>query len=372
MKVMTIVGTRPELIKMSEIIKKFDKATDHIFVHTGQNYDYQLNEVFYKDLGLRKPDYFLECGGGTLAETVGKVMVEVERVLVKEKPDAVVILGDTNSALAGIIVKRMKIPLFHLEAGNRCFDDNVPEEINRRILDHISDVNLVYTENQRLYLRDEGVAKDRMFIMGSPMKEILSKHITDIKASDIRISLGLEDYPPAMSPSREYFLVSIHRDENVEIKKNLDELLLTIDAINDKYKLPIIVTTHPRLRNKLTDVQLSRPGINFHVPFGFLEYNNLQMGAKCVISDSGTIAEESSILGFPAVTIRNAIERPEAFDAGSILMSGVDKDNILKCIEIASAPTTIPSDYATDNCSERVLKIVLSFTPYINKYVWKK
>lgn len=363
MKTMTIVGTRPELIKMSEIIKKLDQYTEHVFVHTGQNYDYELNEIFYADLGLRKPDHFLECGGGTLAETVGKVMVETERVLLKEKPDAVVILGDTNSALAGIIAKRMKIPLFHLEAGNRCFDDNVPEEINRRILDHISDVNLVYTENQRLYLRDEGIAKDRLFVMGSPMKEILTAHFPKIVDSKILETLDLEP--------NQYFLASIHRDENVESPERLQTLLDTLVLAAMDYDLPIIVTTHPRLRKKIDDAILHEK-IRFCKPFGFLDYNKLQMNAKCVISDSGTIAEESSILGFPAVTIRNAIERPEAFDAGSILMSGVDKENILKCVELASTPSTMPNDYSTVNCSDRVVKIILSFTPYVNRYVWHK
>lgn len=363
MKVMTILGTRPELIKLSEIIKKLDKHTDHVFVHTGQNYDYELSEIFYGDLELRKPDYFLECGGGSLAETIAKVLVEAEKVLLKEKPDAVVILGDTNSAMAGIIAKRMKIPLFHLEAGNRSFDDNVPEEINRRLLDHISDVNLVYTGNQRAYLRDEGIAKDRIFIMGSPMKEVLTKHISKINESEVLEELGLE--------AQQYFLVSLHRDENTEIKANLIELLSTLTAIRDRYKLPIIVSTHPRLRKKLEGAAIP-DGIRFLKPFGFLDYNKLQANAKCVISDSGTVPEESALWGFPAITIRNAIERPEAIDAGSILMTGVNKENILKCLEVVEKPTTIPADYSTDNCSERVLKVVLGFTPYVNRYVWHK
>lgn len=366
MKVMTVVGTRPELIKLSEIIKKLDQYTDHVFVHTGQNYDYELNEIFYADLGLRKPDHFLSVGGGSLGETVGKVMVETEKVLILEKPDAVVILGDTNSALAGVIAKRMKIPLFHLEAGNRCFDDNVPEEINRRILDHIADVNLVYTNNQRLYLRDEGIAKDRLFVMGSPMKEILHTHFKQIVESDVLERLKIE--------RNQYFLVSIHRDENVESKENLAELLRSLEALYLEHGLPIIVTTHPRLRKALDKYKVERVAldIRYEKPFGYLDYNKLQMNAKCVVSDSGTIAEESSILGFPAVTIRNAIERPEAFDVGSILMSGVEKENILKCVELASTPYMMPDDYAVNNCSERVVKIILSFVPYVNRYVWKK
>lgn len=366
MKVLSLVGTRPELIKMSEIIKKLDSYTDHVFVHTGQNYDYELNDIFYNDLELRKPDYFLGVGGGSLGETIATVLTETERVLLKEKPDAVVILGDTNSALGGIIAKRLKIPLFHLEAGNRCFDDNVPEEINRRILDHIADVNLVYTQNQRLYLRDEGIAKDRLFVMGSPMKEILTKHKNSIESSKVLKTLKLKP--------NEYFLVSIHRDENVENQKNMIQLLGTLEVISVSYKLPLIVSTHPRLKKKLKEIYIQgkKTDIHFHKPFGFLDYNKLQMNAKCVISDSGTIAEESAILGFPAITIRNAHERPEATDAGSLQMTGVDKENILKCLEIASAPTMIPFDYGVDNCSDRVLKIILGYVGYVNRVVWRK
>jgi len=358
MKTMSIVGTRPELIKMSEIIKKLDEYTDHIFVHTGQNYDYELNEIFYEDLKLRKPDYYLEAAGDSLAQTIANVLVKAEEVLLKEKPDAVVILGDTNSALAGIIAKRLKIPLFHLEAGNRCFDDNVPEEINRRILDHISDVNLVYTQSQRLYLRDEGIAKDRLFVMGSPMKEVLSK--LALRYNDVLEDLGIE--------VQKYYLVSIHRDENVEIAGNFNELMRTLTAIYVKYQLPIVVSTHPRLRAKLTG-NLPK-GIEFMPPFGFNDYIFLQKHARCVISDSGTIAEESSILGFPAITIRNAIERPEAIDVGSILMTGVNQTDILNCLDIVSPPRAIPPDYDVDNCSERVLRVILGYTPYIRRYVW--
>lgn len=349
MKVMTILGTRPELIKLSEIIKKLDKYTEHVFVHTGQNHDYELNEIFYEDLGLRKPDYWLDCATRGLAGTVAQILIKTEEILLKEKPDAVVILGDTNSALAGIIAKRMKIPLFHLEAGNRCFDDNVPEEINRRILDHISDVNLVYTQGQRLYLRDEGIAKDRIFVMGSPMKEVLARQ-------------------PWNDSYERYYLVSIHRDENVEIAKNLEILVDTIREIAKK--APVKVSTHPRLKKKLGDLKI--PNVEFHKPYGFNEYINLQRNAICVISDSGTIAEESSILKFPAITIRNAIERAEAIDVGSILMTGVDKQNILNCLEIVQPPTTCPPDYDVDNCSDRVLKVILAYTGYVNRVVWRK
>jgi UDP-N-acetylglucosamine 2-epimerase (non-hydrolysing) len=346
---MSIVGTRPEIIKMSEIVKKLDKYTDHIFIHTGQNYDYELNEIFYKDLDLRHPDHVLQTAGDSLAETVGNILFEVEKMLDLYEPDAVVILGDTNSALSGIIAKRKKIPLFHLEAGNRCFDDNVPEEINRRILDHISDVNMVYNEGQRAYLRDEGIAKDRIFVMGSPMKEVLSKQ-----------ELTYTDNP--------YYLVSIHRDENTEIPENLNILIDTLGELAKR--APVLVSTHPRLRSKIDGLAI--PHVTFHKPFGFKEYLNLQRNAICVISDSGTIAEEASILGFPAITIRNAHERAEATDYGSILMSGVDKKSILSCLDIVRPSATIPPGYEVDNCSDRVLNVIIGYTPYVNKYVWHK
>jgi UDP-N-acetylglucosamine 2-epimerase len=363
MKVLTLLGTRPEIIKLSSIMKKLDKTVDHITVHTGQNYDYELNEIFYKDLELRKPDYYLGVGGGTLAETIGKILVETEKVLVKEKPDAIVILGDTNSALGGIIAKRMKIPIFHLEAGNRCFDLNVPEEINRMILDHIGDVNMAYSENSRRYLLAEGAPKDRTFIMGSPMKEIFNEYLPKVQDSEVLGELGLTDY----------FLVSIHRDENTEIYENFITLIDTLNAIIDKYNLPIVVTTHPRFKKKLEkhNIQLN-PKIMLCKPFGFFDYVKLQLNARCVITDSGTIAEESSILKFPAVTIRNAVERPEAVDAGSLLITGVDKESILRCIDLAKAPTVTPEAYSVDNCSDRVLNVVLGYTPYVNKYVWHK
>ena len=358
MKVLTLLGTRPELIKMSEIIKKLDEYTNHVFVHTGQNYAYELNEIFYEDLGLRKPDYFLDAGGGSLAETIAKVLVETEKVLIKEKPDAVVVLGDTNSAMGAIIAKRMKIPFFHLEAGNRCFDQNVPEEINRIMMDHIADVNMVYSENSRRYLLDEGVAKDRIFKMGSPMKEVLSNHMASILSD--KIPLGLDP--------QSYYLVNIHRDENTEIPKNLRILLSTLKEIAKK--APVIVSTHPRLQKKLGDLKIDN--IQFLPPFGFYDYIRLQIGAKCVISDSGTIAEESTLLRFPAITIRNAVERPEAVDVGGLLITGVNKENILRCLKLAKMPTETPPDWDVDNCSERVLNVILGYTPYVNKYVWHK
>lgn len=369
MKVMTVVGTRPEIIKLSEIIKKLDKHTDHVFVHTGQNYDYELGEIFYSDLGLRKPDYQLEWRGNDLGAQLANNFYEIQPVLEKEKPDAVVILGDTNSAIAaGYLAKRMKIPLFHLEAGNRCFDENVPEEINRRIMDHIADVNLVYTQGQRLYLRDEGIAKDRVFIMGSPMKEVLSKARP---TSNILSTIGLEI--PELQQFTEFFLVSLHRDENTNIRENLLTIVDTLMAIADKYNLPILVSGHPRFVKTLESegIVLDKR-ITVLKPLGYNDYIHLQTRAKCVISDSGTIAEESAILKFPAITVRNAIERAEAIDVGSILMTGVDKDSILKCLEVVERPTSIPAEYDVDNCSDRVLKVILGYTPYVNKYVYGK
>lgn len=365
MKVMSIVGTRPEIIKMSAIIKKFDEHLDHIFVHTGQNYDYELNEIFYKDLMLRKPDHFLNVAGDSLGETLGAIFFEVEKVLKLHEPDAVVILGDTNSALGGFIAKRMKIPLFHLEAGNRCFDENVPEEINRKVMDHIADVNMVYSENSRRYLLDEGVAKERIFLMGSPIKEVIMDNIIEIQTSTAITDLGLTD--------DDYFLVSLHRDENTEIKENLDALADTLNELVNRYETPVILSTHPRLRKKIDAGEfVLDERIKIMKPFGFFDYLKLQMGARCVISDSGTIAEESAILGFPAVTIRNAIERPEALDAGSLIMSGVDKKDVFRAIGLSGTPTEVPQEYDIDNTSERVLRIVTGYTPYVNRYVWRK
>lgn len=370
MKVLSVVGTRPELIKLSMVLKKLDDAVDkHVFVHTGQNFDYELNEIFYKDLGLRKPDYFLNVAGTSLGDTIGNVFKKVEEVLVKEKPDAVVILGDTNSALAGIMAKRLKIPLFHLEAGNRCFDDNVPEEINRRILDHIADVNMVYSENQRLYLLSEGISKDRLFVSGSPMREVYDNLKFEVSSEEV-----LEKYEVEAG---EYLLVSLHRDENMEIEKNFNQVMHLMNALAKKYNLPVIVSTHPRTRKKMEAKELVEPIhslVKYHKPFGFCEFLILQQNAKCVISDSGTIAEESAILNFPAITIRNAIERPEALDVGSIIMSGLQDDDVFRCVDTAIKQNTkkVPSAYSVDNFSERVINIILGYTSYVNRVVWKK
>lgn len=366
MKVVSVLGTRPELIKMSEIIKKLDNRTEHVLVHTGQNHAPELRDVFFDELDLGKPTYSLDVAGETLGVTLANIMAQVEEVLDKEKPDAVVILGDTNSGLAGILAKRKKIPFFHLEAGNRCFDDNVPEEINRRLLDHIADVNMVYTQNQRLYLMSEGIAKDRIFVMGSPMREVIEHNLPKINKSDVVGRLGLKD--------GKYFLASIHRDENTTIPKNFNELIESLNLIAFKYGLPIVLSAHPRTEPLLKSATLHKL-IQLHKPFGFIDYMKLQAKSACVLSDSGTIAEESSIIGFPAITIRNTFERIEAVDAGTITLTGADRKSILSCVEAALTGFHVypaPPDYLVPNCSERVLKAVLGYTSYVNRYVWQK
>ena len=335
MKVMTILGTRPELIKLSEIIKKLDKHTRHVFVHTNQNYDYDLSEIFYDDLGLRKPDYNLYM------ENIPDMLSKIEPIIDKEKPDAVAILGDTNSSLCGYIAKRKKIPLFHLEAGNRCFDDNVPEEVNRRIIDHIADINLVYTEHARRNLLNEGIKADRIYLMGSPMMEVLNQY--DIKLVDWG----------------KYYLVSIHRDENVENKDNLDAIVKSINKLAMSHN--VYLSCHPHLAKKKPKF---RKNVNVHKPFGFEKYLTLQRNALCVISDSGTLAEESALLGFPAVTVRDAMERPEAIDRGSMIKAS--PKNILECVKIAGNPPIV-LDYLTYNCSDRVLKVILGYTDFVRR-----
>lgn len=360
---MSIVGTRPDLIKMSEIIKKLDKHTQHVLVHTGQNYDKQLADVFYDDLNLRRPDYHLGVATDQLGKTIGKILEETEKALRAEEPEAVVILGDTNSALAGYMAKRLKIPFFHLEAGNRSFDDNVPEEINRRILDHIADVNLVYTENARRYLLSEGIAKDRIFLMGSPMHEVLKAHMVRITKNRILKELNLKP--------KQYYLVSTHRDENIEIPQNFVNLIHGVNILAETTKSTIVMPLHPRTFAKLAETKIGlHRRIITHEPFGFLDYCKLQTSAACVISDSGTIAEESALLNFPAVTIRNAIERPEAIDAGSIILAQPNGTSLMTAVSVARAPDSIPDDYLVENCSERVLRVVLGYTGYVNRYVW--
>lgn len=362
LKVMTILGTRPEIIRLSRVMERLDRYTDHIIVHTGQNWDYELNEVFFEDLGVRKPDHFLGVGGGTLGETLGGILSQTEKVLAEERPGAVLILGDTNSAISAIMARRMKIPVYHMEAGNRSFDRNVPEETNRRLVDHIADFNLVYTEHARRHLLAEGLEHRRINLTGSPMREVLEHYRPRIEASDVLDRLALKP--------REYFIVSLHREENVDSPARLTILVDTLNEIAETYGYPVIVSTHPRTRKRLDALGLAFHGnVQDARPFGFHDYNHLQMHAFCAISDSGTIAEEASILGFPAITPRDAIERPEGLDVGCVIMTGLDKGTILSGIEAitqgfseraaAGLPQPVPADYCITNTAERVVNLVL-------------
>jgi UDP-N-acetylglucosamine 2-epimerase (non-hydrolysing) len=356
---MTILGTRPEIIRLSRVMALLNETVDHIIVHTGQNYDYELNEIFFKELKVKKPDYFLGIDCSTLGSIYGNILISVEKVLIKERPDAVLILGDTNSSIAGIIAKRMKIPIYHMEAGNRCFDFNVPEEINRRIIDHISDFNLVYTEQARRNLIAEGIPSRRIYLTGSPMKEVLEAHSAEIRRSTILKKLKLK--------KDNYFVVSIHREENVEIGGHLSKLLSSIDALCEKYEIPAIVSTHPRTRKKIEKMKNLKTHlhIQFLKPFGFINYVCLQKNAFCVISDSGTISEESAILSFPAITVRNAIERPEAMDSGSIILTGLDNETIMNAVEFVTTEknhniaSDIPFEYKIADTSKRVVKLII-------------
>jgi len=367
MKVITVLGTRPEIIRLSCVMKMLDKHVDHKILHTGQNYDYELNEIFFKDLEVRKPDYFMNVDTSSLGHVYGGILIKAEEIFRAEKPDAVLILGDTNSSISGIIAKRMKIPIFHMEAGNRCFDLNVPEEINRRIIDHISDFNLVYTEHARRHLLSEGLPHRRIYVTGSPMKEVLLSNMDRINKSKALEELNLE--------KQKYFLVSMHREENVDRRESLTDLLKAFDWLHREYKYPVIVSTHPRTRNRMEKLEkVEYDGIRFMKPFGFLDYVNLQMNAACVLSDSGTICEESSILNFPAVTIRNAIERPEAMDTGSIIVTGLDSEIILTSVKMQMAEDVlakdmfVPYDYRIDNTSHRVVKLILGIAKLSN--IW--
>jgi UDP-N-acetylglucosamine 2-epimerase (non-hydrolysing) len=373
MKVMTIVGTRPEIIKLSRVIAELDRHVEHVLVHTGQNYDYELNEVFFHDLGVRKPDYFLEAAGETATQTIGNVIAKTDALLEAVAPDALLVLGDTNSCLAVIAAKRRKIPIFHMEAGNRCFDQRVPEEINRKIADHTSDINLVFSEHARRYLLAEGIRPETVIKTGSPMKEVLDYYRPQIEGSDVLSRLELE-------PGR-FFVVSAHREENVDSPDNFADLLASLNAIAAHYGLPVIVSTHPRTRKRLEalDVQKMNPLIRFLKPLGFFDYVNLQKHARCVISDSGTITEESSILSFPAITIRQAHERPEGMDEGTLIMCGLKAVNVLQAIDVTVAhyeqgerPFRLLPDYDTVNVSRKVLKVILSYTDYVNRTVWHK
>ena len=359
LKVMTIVGTRPEIIRLSRTMTLLDEFTNHIIVHTGQNYDYELNEIFFKELELRKPDYFFNVNTSTLGAVVGDIIKKSEEVLKKEMPDALLVLGDTNSCLSAYMAKRMHIPIFHMEAGNRCFDFNVPEEINRRIIDHIADFNLVYTEHARRHLLSEGLPHRRIYLTGSPMKEVLEYYLPKIKSSKVNERLALK--------AKSYFVVSVHREENVDNPENLKKILDVLKSLSKKYKFPVIVSTHPRTRKRLEELTINKDDekIKFLKPFGFLDYVNLQMNAACTISDSGTISEESAILSFPAISIRESMERPEAQDAGTIILTGFNIEIVLQSIDAVIKEDklkhfdTIPEDYLIPNTSWRVLKLIL-------------
>lgn len=373
MKVMTLVGTRPEIIKLCRVIDELDRCTEHILVHTGQNYDYELNEIFFSELGIRKPDYILDAAGENAAHTIGNVIARTDNLLSKVCPDAFLLLGDTNSCLSAIAAKRRKIPIFHMEAGNRCFDQRVPEEINRKIIDHISDINLTYTEHARRYLLAEGLKPETIIKTGSPMKEVLNYYKKQIDASDILGRLELK--------AAAYFVVSAHREENIDSDNNFSDLMATLKAIAEKYDLPLIVSTHPRTRHRMGSLGIHELDhrIQFLKPLGFLDYVKLQMHARCVVSDSGTITEESSILSFPAVTIRQAHERPEGMDEGTLIMCGLKADRVYEAIDVATShyananrPFNIVSDYEAENVSKKVVRIVMSYTDYVNRTVWFK
>ena len=376
LKVMTVIGTRPEIIRLSEVIKKCDKYFDQVLVHTGQNYDYTLNQIFFEDLGLRQPDYYLDAVGSDLGETIGNIIAKSYKLMTEVKPDAFLVLGDTNSALAAISAKRLKVPIFHMEAGNRCFDENLPEETNRRIVDHIADVNLCYSEHARRYLNAEGTAKERTYVTGSPMAEVLSANMEKIMASNVLEKLGLE--------KGKYILLSAHREENIDNEKNFFALMEAVNQMAETYQMPIIYSTHPRSK-KFIELR----NFKFHSlvrslePFGFSDYNHLQMNAFCVVSDSGTLPEESSYFNakghpFPAVCIRTSTERPEAIDKGNFILGSITTDYVLQAVDMATAMNDagdfgveVPN-YADENVSTKVVKIIQSYTGIVNKMVWRK
>ena len=373
LKVMTIVGTRPELIKMSRVIAELDQHVNHLLVHTGQNYDYELNGLFFEDLDIRKPDYFLEAIGDNAAQTIARVIEKSDVILEKEKPDAVLLYGDTNSCLAVIAAKRRKIPVFHMEAGNRCFDQRVPEELNRKVLDHLSDINLVLTEHARRYLIAEGIPPETIIKTGSHMQEVLEYYMPQIEKSDILNKLDLK--------SNEFFIVSAHREENIDSPQNMQDMIQTLNVLAQEYKLPVIVSTHPRTKKKLDSMKLEmlEPLVLFLKPFGFCDYIKLQMEALCIVSDSGTISEESSLLNLPAIMIRNAHERPEGMDVGAVIMSGLKKDRVLQAVKVIIAQHDktkrvmhAVTDYEGGPVSKQILRIVLSYIDYVNRTVWSK
>lgn len=371
LRLMTIVGTRPEIIKMSSIIKKCDQYFDHILVHTGQNYDYELNEVFFKELGLREPDYYLGVVGSNLGETMGNVIAKSYDLMAKTQPDALIVLGDTNSCLSVISAKRLHIPIFHMEAGNRCFDENLPEEINRRIVDVTSDVNLCYTEHARRYLNSSAVPKERTYVVGSPMAEVLSTYINEISSSKVLEELGLE--------KNKYILLSAHREENIDNENNFMALMNAVNAMAETYQIPIIYSTHPRSRKFIEKRKFKfHPLVRTLKPFGFYDYNHLQQNAFCVVSDSGTVPEEASYFKFPAVSVRTSTERPEALDKGIFTIGSITTEQVLQAVNIATGMNengdlgiTVP-DYADENVSVKVVKIIQSYTGIVNKMVWRK
>lgn len=371
LKLMTILGTRPEIIRLSEIIKKADKYFEHILVHTGQNWDYTLNKVFFDDLELREPDYYLDSVGNNLGETIGNIISKSYEILEKEKPDALLLLGDTNSALSAIAAKRLKVPIFHMEAGNRCFDQNLPEEINRKIVDHISDINLPYTENSRRYLLAEGLRKEHIFVTGSPMTEVLEINKEKIENSDILERLNLK--------LNKYILLSTHREENVDKEETFNNLIESINEVAEVYKLPIIFSVHPRTQKKLKERKIKFNSLVQEMkPFGFFDYCNLQKNSFCVLSDSGTLSEESAILEFPAISIRTSTERPEVIDKGNIILAGIKKDEVLSSLEIATEmfktdnKKVKPYDYLDNNISDKVIKVIRSYTDIVDRVIWGK
>lgn len=371
LKLMTIIGTRPEIIRLSAVMKCADKYFDHIIVHTGQNYDYTLNQVFFEDLELRAPDYYLESVGSDLGETMGNIIAKSYQVMVKEKPDAVLLLGDTNSALSAISAKRLKIPIFHMEAGNRCWDWNVSEMINRKIVDHISDINLPYTEHSRRYLISEGIDGKTVFVTGSPMREVLEEYKDKINASDVLSRLGLEE--------GKFFLVSAHREENIDNEENFMSLMTAINDIAEKYQMPVIYSTHPRSMKFIEKRNFKfHPLVQNLKPFGFMDYNKLQKTSYCVLSDSGTLSEESAMLGFSGVLLRTSTERPEVLDKGSVVIGGIKTIDVERAIELAvsmrenNEPYVMAEDYADTNVSVKVVKLVQSYTHIVNKTIWLK
>jgi len=370
LKVMTVVGTRPEIIRLSRVIVRLDQETDHILVHTGQNYDFELNEIFFQELEIRKPDFFLNAAGKTPCETIGNVICRTDEILAKVHPDALLVLGDTNSCLAAYPAKRHKVPVFHMEAGNRCFDDRVPEEINRRLIDHIADINMPYSDIAREYLLREGIPADRIIKTGSPMYEVLNYYMDKIKASDVLKRLCLQE--------RGFFLISSHREENIEDEQQFSGLVRILRGLSNTFKKPVIVSTHPRTRKKLVASAVKLPPqVNLLKPLGFLDYVKLQMNASAVLSDSGTITEESSILNFPALNIRQTHERPEGMEEGAVMITGMNWQRVEQGLKILGSQKRgetrtlrIVADYGVSNVSEKVVRIILSYTDYVKRYVW--